>query len=79
MDIVAMVAIVLAATQVVKKVLTTVNPNIIAVVISVLVVLYKTIETGTPWNLSLIVVLIQVIVGSTGSFQVAKQLLRPKA
>ena len=79
MDIVAMVALVVAITQVLKGLVPSVSPNIIAVIVSVFVVAYKALETGTPFTVSLIIVLIQVAVAATGSFQVAKQLLRPKA
>jgi hypothetical protein len=76
MDILALIALVVAITQVVKTIIP-VNPDIIAVVVSVLVVAYKTIETGTPWTIALIVVLFQVIAGAIGSFKVAKQVLSP--
>jgi hypothetical protein len=76
MDILALIALVVAITQVVKTIIP-VNPDIIAVVVSVLVVAYKVIETGTPWTIALIVVLFQVIAGAIGSFKVAKQVLSP--
>jgi hypothetical protein len=79
MDIIAMVAIVVAATQVIKQIFTKIDPNIIAVAVSILVVVYKTIETGTPWTFALIVTLVQVIIGAVGSFKVAKQVLSPTA
>jgi len=76
MDVLALIALVVAITQVVKTIIP-VNPDIIAVVVSVLVVAYKVIETGTPWTIALIVVLFQVIAGAIGSFKVAKQVLSP--
>jgi len=78
MDIVAMVAMVVAITQVVKK-LIPVDPNIIAVVVSVLVVGYKALESGTAITFGLVVVLVQVVIGAIGSFKVAKQVLSPTA
>jgi hypothetical protein len=76
MDVLALIALVVAVTQVIKTIIP-VNPDIIAVVVSVLVVAYKVIETGTPWTIALIVVLFQVIAGAIGSFKVAKQVLSP--
>mgnify|MGYP001162007591 FL=1 len=76
MDIVALVALVVTITQVVKQVIR-VDPNIIAVVVSVLVVAYKAVESGTPITIGLLVVLVQVIFGAIGSFKVAKQVLSP--
>ncbi len=76
MDVLALVAMVVAITQVVKQVVK-IDPNIIAVVVSVLVVAYKVIETGTPLTLGLVVILGQVIIGAIGAFKVAKQVLTP--
>jgi hypothetical protein len=76
MDIVAMVAIVVAVVQVLKQVVR-IDPNIIALVVSVLVVAYKALETNTPFTFALIVVLVQVVIGAVGSFKVAKQILSP--
>ncbi len=76
MDIVALIALVVAITQVVKQVIK-IDPNIIAVAVSVLVVAYKAVATGTPFTFALIVILIQVVFGAIGSFKVAKQILSP--
>lgn len=74
MDIAGMIALVIALTQVLKKAVP-LNPNIIAVVMSVLVVAYKVIESGAAWTVGLVVVLVQVIIGAIGGFKVGQQLL----
>ena len=76
MDIVALIALVVAITQVVKQVIK-IDPNIIAVAVSVLIVAYRAVATGTPFTFALIVILIQVVIGAIGSFKVAKQVLSP--
>jgi tetrahydromethanopterin S-methyltransferase subunit E len=76
MDIIALIALVVAITQVVKQVIK-IDPNIIAVFVSVLVVAYKAVATGTPFTFALIVILVQVVLGAIGSFKVAKQVLSP--
>lgn len=73
MDIVALIAIVISVTQVLKGVIK-IDPNIIAGVVSLLVVAYKALETNTPFTAALIVVLVQVFIGAIGSFKVASQL-----
>ena len=77
MDIVAMVATVVATTQVVKTILKMVNPNIIAVVVSAGVVAYEAIRLGVGFDLPLLLVFIQVVIGAIGSFKVVRQVLTP--
>lgn len=76
MDIIALIALVVAITQVLKQVIK-IDPNIIAVLVSFLVVAYKAVATGTPFTFALIVILVQVVIGAIGSFKVAKQVLSP--
>lgn len=76
MDILGMVALVVAITQVLKLKIG-IDPNIIAVIVSIGVVAYKVVETGTPWTVGLVVIWIQVIVGAVGSFKVGKEILSP--
>ena len=78
MDIVALVAITVAITQVVKGLLTSVSPNIIAGAVTLLVVAYKVVESGTPITIALVVIIVQVYLGAIGSFKVAQQVLAPK-
>jgi hypothetical protein len=77
MDVLVMVGLVVTITQVIKGLITTISPNVIAVVVSVLVLAYKVLETGTPWTLNLVLILVQVIMGAIGSFKVAQQVLKP--
>lgn len=77
MDIVALVALVVAVTQVLKGVIP-INANIIAVVLSIGVVAYKALAAGTPFTFALALIFIQVIVGAVGAFKVGQQLLSDK-
>jgi len=77
MEIAVLSALVVAITQVVKQVIK-IDPNIIAGIVSVLVVLYKAIETGTAITLALVPILVQVIFFAIGSFKVATQVFREK-
>jgi tetrahydromethanopterin S-methyltransferase subunit E len=76
MDIVALIALVVAITQVLKQVIK-IDPNIIAVAVSILVVAYEAVASGTPFTFALIVILVQVVIGAIGSFKVAKQVFSP--
>ena len=75
MDVVALVALVIAITQVLKKFIP-ISPDILAIVVSVGVVAFKAVETSTPLTFALIPLLIQVIVGAIGAFKVAVQVAK---
>jgi len=83
MDIPGLIAIVLAATQTIKKGIEALLKHEIsstfAWIISFLVVLFavsfKAVETATPFNFALIVVFLEVLVGGNGTFLFLKKIL----
>lgn len=82
MDVVALVALIVGATQVIKKALEAwlkhdlqpVFGTILAIVVSLFVVAFKALQTGTPFNSALLVLWINVVIVAIGGFKVAKGL-----
>lgn len=77
MSIEGMVALVIAITQVLKKVVP-INANIVAVIVAALVVAYEAIAAGTPFTIALIPILVKVVLGAIGAFKVGQQILAGK-
>jgi uncharacterized protein YacL len=83
MDIIALIALTAAATQIIKKGLekllghdlAPIAGTILAVLVSIFVVSYKAIETSTPFTFALFMIWVQVAIGATGGFKLAKAFL----
>ena len=83
MDILGLIALTATATQIIKKGLekllghdlAPIAGTILAVIISVAVVAYKAVQTSTPFTFALFMIWVQVAIGATGGFKLAKAFL----
>lgn len=82
MDVAGLVAATVAAAQIVKKMIekatghavSTIVGTVIACVVGTVVVAFKAIEVGVPFDATLLILWIQVLILAVGGFKVAKAL-----
>lgn len=83
METAVLVALVMAIVQVIKKwpLVSSIPPIVLTVIVSVLVVAYKALETGGPgaFTFDLLVKLIAVIIAANGSYKLIKVAAGPTA
>jgi hypothetical protein len=74
MEIALLVGMVAAITQVLKKwpFVNKIPAVVVSIIVSIGVVLYKALETGTPIDGSLLGILITVIITANGVFKLVK-------
>lgn len=80
LDVAAMIAFVLASTEIVKKFIegqtghsiSKLAANAIAILLSFFTVVYNAMKSGSKWDLALLIVFVQVVVGAIGGFKLGK-------